>query len=156
MLYEAGSHKFFPSLWLGPYLNFKPFILIRRPVPSIRRFLCSMFTIEDREVEDGIWKIKLMATLYKHSSVIRREIPKYHYYRCLATPLLWRQSLTFVRVLVYFLICLFQYKYDYEVNVSHPIPAMYDLCVWAATAPFYGSFWSYNKVIICPRAASGW
>ncbi|CAH1641532.1 unnamed protein product [Spodoptera littoralis] len=48
------------------------------------------------------------------------------------------------------------YKYDYEMNVSHPIPVMYDLSLWAATHRFYGSTFSYSKAVICPRAASGW
>ncbi|KAJ8714875.1 hypothetical protein PYW08_004856 [Mythimna loreyi] len=48
------------------------------------------------------------------------------------------------------------YVYDYEVNVSHPIPAMYDLSVWAATYTFYGGYLYSTQVILCKRAASGW
>ncbi|KAH9631007.1 hypothetical protein HF086_002906 [Spodoptera exigua] len=42
------------------------------------------------------------------------------------------------------------YKYDYEVNVSHPIPVMYDLSLWAATHRFYGEWSEYASTI--PRA----
>ncbi|XP_049704994.1 uncharacterized protein LOC110380844 [Helicoverpa armigera] len=48
------------------------------------------------------------------------------------------------------------YKYDYEVNVSHPIPVMYDLSLWAATYRFYGNWYTYSTAYICPRAGSGW
>ncbi|CAH0597758.1 unnamed protein product [Chrysodeixis includens] len=48
------------------------------------------------------------------------------------------------------------YKYDYEMNASHPIPCLYDLAVWAATYRFYGAQFSYSAAVLCYRAVSGW
>ncbi|XP_072932905.1 uncharacterized protein [Epargyreus clarus] len=41
-----------------------------------------------------------------------------------------------------------------HVNVSHPLPVTFDLALWAATYPFYGSFFSWSKAAICSRGGS--
>ncbi|CAB3258329.1 unnamed protein product [Arctia plantaginis] len=46
------------------------------------------------------------------------------------------------------------YRRDYEGNVSHPIPCLYDLAVWTTYYNLGTSYWP--TIVLCQRAASTW